>query len=388
MANTISVLNPANWRPIVQDFLNNILIATDIANTQVREELTDGDTVNFPQMSDLRVQDYAQGTDLTIDNLNASQSQLTVDQSKAVTMAIDPVQEKQAKAKYAIVMAKQAAFRLANEIDRKLLSVAVAGAYTSTTLTSALSTPTLLSNMNDQYAKLFRRNATDGEVFAVIDPERRSLLTQTFIANGFVAADKSLQHQFEGYAAGFKVYTSNNLPSSVTLTMDTNPTAGDTMTIYGVTWTFRANGTAALAGEISIGGNVGTTQPIVVNAINGTGSAGASTYIDVAVDDRRILQNATVTAAAFNTNASVITAAGRIAATETFTAATNIFGTETTSLLFGKVGAVSLGMQMMPNLYIREEPKQLARNYITHTLYGTKVFSRDAYRLSKLVIPA
>jgi hypothetical protein len=391
MPNTISVLNPANWRPIVQDFLNNILIATDIANTQVRAELVDGDTVNFPQMSDLRVQDYAQGTDLTIDNLNAAQSQLLVNQSRVVTMAIDPVQEKQAKAKYGIVMAKQAAFRLANDIDKKLLSAGVAGAYTSTTLTAALTTPTLLSNMNDQYAKLFRRNATDGEVFAVIDAERRSLLTQTFIANGFVQADNSLQHQYQGFAAGFKIYVSNNLPSSTILTLDTNPTAGNTITLYGVTWTIVANGTAANAGDISLGGNIGTTQPIVVTAINGTGTTGASYYVDVSVDDRRILQNNDVSCTSFGTpsaNRATITAAGRIAPSLVMTAGTNVFSAETTSMLFGKVGAISLGMQMMPNLYIREEPKQLARNYLTHTLYGCKVFTRDAYRLSKLVIPA
>jgi hypothetical protein len=388
--NTISVLNPANWRPIVQDFLNNILIATDIANTQVREELVDGDTVNFPQMSDLRVQDYAQGTDLTIDTLNASQSQLLINQSRAVTMAIDPVQEKQAKAKYAITMAKQAAFRLANDIDKQLLSNGVTYAGTSTS-GGTLTTPTLLSAMNDQYAKLFRKNATDGEVFAVLDAERRSLLTQTFIANGFVQADSSLQHQFQGYAAGFKVYVSNNLPSTAILTIDTNPTAGNTITLYGVTWTIVANGTATLAGDISLGGNIGATQPIIVNAINGTGTPGASTYIEVATDDRRILQNNGVSSTSFGTPAAnkiTVTASGKIGASVTMTAATNIVVSETTSLLFGKVGAISLGMQMMPNLYIREEPKQLARNYITHTLFGTKVFSRDANRLSKLVINA
>jgi hypothetical protein len=388
--NTISVLNPANWRPIVQDFLNNILIATDIANTQVREELVDGDTVNFPQMSDLRVQDYAQGTDLTIDTLNASQSQLLINQSRAVTMAIDPVQEKQAKAKYAITMAKQAAFRLANDIDKQLLSNGVTYAGTSTS-GGTLTTPTLLSAMNDQYAKLFRKNATDGEVFAVLDAERRSLLTQTFIANGFVQADSSLQHQFQGYAAGFKVYVSNNLPSTAILTIDTNPTAGNTITLYGVTWTIVANGTATLAGDISLGGNIGATQPIIVNAINGTGTPGASTYIEVATDDRRILQNNGVSSTSFGTPAAnkiTVTASGKIGASVTMTAATNIVVSETTSLLFGKVGAISLGMQMMPNLYIREEPKQLARNYITHTLFGTKVFSRDANRLSKLIINA
>jgi hypothetical protein len=59
-----------------------------------------------------------------------------------------------------------------------------------------------------------------------------------------------------------------------------------------------------------------------------------------------------------------------------------VFGTETTKLLFGRMGAPSLAIQMQPELYIRPEPKQISDNYITHVLYGTAVFSRDARRLT------
>ncbi len=389
MANSLSVLNPANWRPIVQDFLNNILIATDVANTKFEAELVNGSTINFPQMSDLRVQSYTQGTDLTMDDVTATQSTLIVNQSRAVTFVLDPVQERQAKAKYGVVMAKQAAFRLANEIDALLLSTGVSGAANATGSYGSLTSSTILDCMNEAYSKLFRANATDGEMFAVVDPERRRLLTQTFVANGFVQADRSLQHQFEGMAAGYKVYVSNNLPSTQALTFAVQPTAGDKFTVYGVTYTFVANGTAANAGEISLGANLAATQPIIVNAINGTGTPGASTYIEVSTDDRRNLQNHNVVAGAFAANVTTITAAGRIAcAFPVMTSASNLVGTETTSLLFGRVGAISLGMQMQPNLYVREEPKQIARNYITHTLYGVKVFSRDAYRLCKATINA
>ena len=383
MANTISVLNPANWRPIVQDFLNNILVATKIANTEVRAELADGDTVNFPQMSDLRVQSYTQGTDLTIDALNASQSALSVDQSKAVTMAIDPVQERQAKAKYAMNMAKQAAFRLANQIDKKLLGVGVAGAN-NTIVGGTPTSSTMYSLFTSARAQLFRNNATDGSLWAVLDAARVALLAQTFVANGFVLADNFLKNSFSGMAHGFEVYTSNNLPSSVGLTVSVLPTAGDTFTVYGVTFTFVATGTATNPGEISLGANIGATQPTIVTAINGTGTPGVSTYIDVSTDDRRILQNNDVLSSTFSGDVTTITAVGLIAGSETFTSGSNVFGTETTQMLFGRQGAISLGMQMEPNLYIKDEPKQLARNYITHTLFGAKVFSRDAFRLVKI----
>ena len=391
MANQISVLNPANWRPIVQDFLNNNLIATAIANTEVRSELNDGDTVNFPQMGDLTTQDYVQGTDLTISQLYASQSSLVVNKSKAVTFPLDPVQEKQAKAKYGMVMAKQSAFRLANQIDQTLLADGCTNAFTNVA-GGTLTTPTMFSLMTDNYARLARQNAVDGELFAVLDPERISLLAQTFVANGFTKADTTLEHNFKGMASEFNVYSSNNLPSTVTMTVAVQPTAGDTFTLYGTQFIFRATGTAALPGEISLGANVAATQANILLAINGTGTPGASTYIDfttaATVDSRAILSNNVAAASAFATNVTTITGFGKIGLTGTWSSGSNLFGTETTKILFGRMGAISLGMQMMPSLYIREEPRQLVKNYITHTLYGTKTFSRDAKRLVAVTINA
>ncbi len=383
-ANTINVLNPANWRPIVQDFLNNMLVATDIANTQVRAELTDGDTVNFPQMSDLIVQNYTQGTDLNIEALNASQSSLLVNASKAVTFAIDPVQEKQAKANYAISMAKQAAFRLANQIDKDLLGAGVVGASSTIALGSP-SVSTVVASLANNYSQLFQQNATDGEMFGVVTPAFVSLLSQTFVSNGFNLADTMLRNSFKGMAGEFKIYCSNNLPTTQTIVMSVIPVATNTITFNGVTWTFVASGTATNPGEISIGANAAAAEANLILAANGTGVPGATTYIDVSADSRTLLTNNNVLATASGTSV-IFTAVGRINGQETITSATDVWDTEVASMLFGRMGAVSLGLQMQPNLYIRDETKQIARNYITHTLYGTKVFSRDAFRLLKVTI--
>ena len=106
-----------------------------------------------------------------------------------------------------------------------------------------------------------------------------------------------------------------------TLTVDTQPTAGNTMTI-GVgggekVYTFVPNGTANADGEITIGTDLATAQAAIVAAINGT--------------DAHNTAHTQVWAAAFGANASVITAfiggvfGNTIATTETFTAGTNIF---------------------------------------------------------------
>jgi hypothetical protein len=392
MANTgfygSNIVNAEWWKDMIQDYLRNMLIGTEICNTKCESLLTSGNTVHFPTVSDVYVQDYTPGTDLTITPLTALDSTLVVDKSKAATFSVDPVEVKQATSKYVPTVTFQAAYDLKNNIDQEIIDNAITSASQNSTSFASLSVSNMNNLMADRKAQLYRNNATDGPLFFVTDADGISTLSLTFIANGFNEADTTLRNGFAGSAGGFQVYATNNLPYSVTLTADTNPTAADTFTLWGVTWTFVANGTAANPGEISIGANIAATQAIIVNAINGTGTPGASTYIDVSVTNRRNLQNRQANSAAFAANASVITGFGRPFQAETFTAGTNVFGTCTTKYLFGRFGAPSLAIQMRPELYIHPEPKQLSMNYMTHTLFGNAVFTRDQQRLVTATINA
>jgi hypothetical protein len=285
---------------------------------------------------------------------------------------------------WAAKMARQSAFQLANNIDQAVLKEGVDNA-SNTVAGGTLSASTIYSKLTDVMAVLDRENATDRDMFAVLDPERIALIAQSEVANGFNLADNALSNGFVGDSqSGFRIFKSNNLPTAVTITVDTQPTATDTFTVLGVLWTCVTDGTAAAAGEINIGANVADFKTIFVDAINGA-NAGTD-YVDVSKANRRKMQNAQIAAATFVADDCALTARGKIGASETFTAGTNVFGTETGSLLCGAIGGVSLGLQMLPNLYIREEPKQLVSNYITHTLFGKKVFSRDASRLVNLTI--
>lgn len=109
----------------------------------------------------------------------------------------------------------------------------------------------------------------------------------------------------------------NAVASQGTLTMDTQPTAGDTMTIGTKVYTFTADGTADEDGEIDVGADLADCKTLVVAAINGTDGINTA--------------HTQVTAAAFVGNDMVITASTKgvagdlIATTETFTAGTNVF---------------------------------------------------------------
>jgi len=385
-----SALVPQIWLPMVQDFLNNRLIAREIAETKYQADLVDGDTINFPSVGNLRIQNAPVDTDLTIDAITSSQSSLVVNQSRAVTFGMNKIQERQARADYGAKLAYQASFLLANDVDQQLLNTGVTGAGQSVSGFTTIDAGNIFKLVTSARSALSRANATDGDMFAVIDPEREAVLSQTYAATGFQQADYALLNQFIGKSNGFKFYVSNNLPSTQSLTVAVNPTAGDSFAVGGVTFNFVANGTATNPGDISIGANAAATQAIIVNAINGTGTPGASTYIDFTSpdDNRKFLLNQVFNCGSFSSNKATITAFGRIGNTATFTSGSNFFGTETTNLLFGRQGAIALGMQIEPNLTVVQEPKQFRRNYLTGTLYGTKVFSRNANRLCKVTINA
>lgn len=113
--------------------------------------------------------------------------------------------------------------------------------------------------------------------------------------------------------------TSGTTASAGTLTVDTNPTADDTMTIGETEYTFVES--TPEAGEIAIGVDVAATQLNIVAAINGTDGINTAHPL--------------VSAGDFASDDSIITAliggtAGdAIATTETFTAVTNVFDAAT-----------------------------------------------------------
>lgn len=106
-----------------------------------------------------------------------------------------------------------------------------------------------------------------------------------------------------------------------TLTVDTQPTAGDTFTIEQKVFTFVAVDNANKDGDVEVGANLAAAQANIVAAVNGI--------------DRFNDPHPTLTIAAFAANAAVLTSivegtvGNSIATTETFTAGTNVFDAAT-----------------------------------------------------------
>ena len=127
-----------------------------------------------------------------------------------------------------------------------------------------------------------------------------------------------------------------------TLTIDIQPTIGDSMTIGAKVYTFVTVGTATTAGKVSIGTDLATAKLAIVAAINGTDGVNKPHPI--------------VSASAFVVNVCTLTAllagaSGNIAITETFTAVTNIFSAVTlTGGIDGTIGTV--GKTLIDDTYL------------------------------------
>lgn len=390
MANT--VVNPTIYANKTQMFLRSSLVGESIARSQFRADLHPGKTIDFPYATTSRIQNYSYSTDLTIDPTVSTSNTYAIDQVKAATANFDPLQNLVSNdMNIEDAVADEIGYQMARNIDQYILQTGITGAL-NTVAGGTLSASNMFETLTSVAATLARARARTGVRVAVLDPDRCAVLANTDKANGFNVADAALRNGFVGNtAAGFRVYMSNDLPYTVVMTVDTNPTAGDTFTIFGKTFTFRANGTAAVAGEISLGTGgsaLADTVAIIRTAINGTGTPGASTYIDLATDDRRELLNAQITCSAFSANAATITCYGKMAPSETFTAATNVFGTETVSFLLGTMGAIDFTLQAAPDIEINKEPKNRSHNLIGTTQFGAGVFYRDKASLVKLTANA
>ena len=133
MANTMTALNPTLWQSTVQDYLTNMLVAKPIAMTKFEVGLEYGRIIEFPELSDVYLQSYTPGTDLTGQPIVSTSSQLTISTAKAALLDIDDIEKIQAKADYQVALSKQLAYQLANDIDAAVLSTGVTGAALTAT---------------------------------------------------------------------------------------------------------------------------------------------------------------------------------------------------------------------------------------------------------------
>lgn len=214
---------------------------------------------------------------------------------------------------------------------------------------------------------------------AVISPEVYQNLLEAVDGKDTIFGDKVAQSGNAGMYGGFNIFVSNALGWSASLAFATIPTATDTITINGVVLTAAANGAATNPGDFSISTTNDLAGANLVLLINGTGTPGASTYIEVSAANRLLLKNITATYSA-STDKLTLKAIGKgsVAVSETLTPAADIWTTtlQVQHCLFGVANAIDVVLQKEPSMKIKDAPfAAVGSDFITWTACGYKVFN-------------
>ena len=385
MANNLDAFSPEYRSARTQRLLKTKLIAREIASMEEQATLRDGDMVHRPYYSDVVVNDYTKGVDVTVQDVTATDEYLVVNKSKEATVYIDEIDVKQNKYDAANKYIDRMTYALKKDIDGAFLKEVLNAEYTMSDgdLGGNAGDPVTVSVAN--VFSLFtyteaKMNANDIEDtkpwFFVITPEVKAAIQQTNLVNGFNQADAALRGTLKGMGylgtwGNFNIFVSNNVAHSNKVTMS-SVAAADTLTINGVTITFAA--APAAAGECK------PTHAALAGMLNGV-MATAGDYVDFSAADRAKLIAAGVSAIDDGTDVTIVTNG-----TTTYAQSGVTLGGEVAHCWAGQYGCTDMVIQKDVAIQKNKEPKKTGYNYLCWTLYGVKTFKEGAKRCIDVLV--
>lgn len=384
------------FSPMFQDILTKSLIGMKVANTRLQAELSWGTTVqrNILDMSNTQVRDVVRYSDRTIGSISDSSETIVVNKQKAVDFALDNWDQLQMKPLQVGENAgKQCALKLRRYIDADILAETLNGydSFDDGDIAGtagnaiALTTTNMAQVFSELQAKLLANNIEEnGDLCLVIDPYVASIINQTIIGKEIALTDLTLKNGYAGPLLGFKTYISNNLTFTGILTLTEIPVDGNTVTIAGVTFTFKDT-LGASAGNVHIGSSAADAQANLILAVNG-GAVGTE-YVALSAADRAKLTDLRVVATSVGTTMVIkATGSGRLAVSETITHATDVWSKKMLHCYAGKAKSIDVVVQQDVMPEPRKEAKQKTVNMLTDALYGLKTFADGAQNFLDLQI--
>lgn len=255
-------------------------------------------------------------------------------------------------------------------------------------------TPITMSSTNpdDVATKVYELMASagvtgEGRPYFMVDPATARQFKLFFQGAGFQTADRQLMKGFEivpGF--DFDYLVTEQVERQIVLTAATNPTAGDTVTVAGVVYTYRA--APAIAGEVDLGADDEISRANLAAAINGGAGAGTA-YIEVSAANRAILKNLGMTATNNNdANTLTLRAFGSFTTAETFTAAGNIFGTIRKNLLAGMRNSTHLALPTKGYMVdeINQVPGFTGSELRSTQIFDSTVWTKNAPKICRIAV--
>ena len=370
-----------------QEIFQKTLVSKEIMNTRFEPKLKFGESVERVayDISAVRVRDVSRGSASTIDTITDSSELLTINLEREAVFHISDGEATQAgPLNPGEVIGGKIAHKVAQDLDHKcFLEVRnAANTFDAGDLTTIASTGTPITLSSTTVPQMSTRMAAklrfqenqevSTNMALVVDSYAAADIEQYLLGKDIDIAGAVFKNGYAGVIRNAVLYVSENLAGETTLVVDV-ATADETATLYGVTFTAKASPSAA--GEFDIAGSADAQGQIMEDMINGTGTPGASSYIELSAANRAALQEAQVNAVYDDaTDTLTITGAGRMGW------ATTMSGTDVTWLnaYFGKKGAIDLVVQDMKAVDMRPTDDRRGTNVFSHYLAGVKVFQDGA----------
>lgn len=392
MANSLSAGFIEVWAKEYQTVFYKKNVAKQIADMSFQAQMKKGDTLDRVYRSDLSssLAAYTRGTDITITDVTDTAETLSVNAQFAAGIYRDDFDAIQASLDFAEQYGKDMAVYASNQVDADVLgqwSVATSTVDDGTLGGTSgngivVTTSNILKIFSQAKKKIKRLNIDDSNLFAVISPDVEQVLIEYGAGRDTVMGDGKNENGRITNFYGFDIFVSNQLGTSAVLSLATQPTDGDAVTINGVVFTFKTT-LGTTAGNVYTVTNVDTTRANLAALINTPGTTTAN-GVALSVANQNIMRNCTAT----NDNtADTLTlnykGLGVLAVSETLTDATDTWtvGKTQQHLLMGQKGGTTVVMQKEPSIETKEEPKRFGKNILVGELYGFKTFADGAKRL-------
>lgn len=234
MATTLVQFRPTIWsRQLIVD-IDKALVFRNVVNTRYEGEITAyGNTVKINEIGDVAVNDYTEGSDMTVQSLDGAQKELLIDKKKYFYFSVDDVLAAQANVSVMQAAMQKAAHAVADTIDQAIADLYSYAGITSTALgdtstgidmyAAGEATDGLLYIINYMHQALDEKNAPTQGRWAVIPPWMHLYLKYAGLIDNVSGAIKNMSggnygNGYIGNLLGIDWYASNNVSNDGTPT--------------------------------------------------------------------------------------------------------------------------------------------------------------------------
>lgn len=392
MANSLTDVVKLHYAEATQENLEKTLTAMDLAGMI---DIPNGTTKNLPYVQMRATSNYTKYTNQTIQDVTTGNDQIVINTTPMVTFAMDVIDEGDDYIDVKPEVIQDASYQIKKRIDGDFFAQVTnakwkydangfgrnTGTLSPITLTTGAS-----QNISTTFGKAkagLTNNGANGSKLALCidDFISADLTTLGMETNVSGVADVSYTRGFQGRFGGMDAYSVSMLSSSVVFDLATQPTDGDTITIQGVTFTFKTT-LGSTAGNVLIGASADSASVNLVALLNAPGTTTAQ-GVALSSDDQATLEGIS---AVDGTNLLTITSKnGALMASTTMTNASNDLQAQVVNACIMEKGAIKMAIRNGVKVDSRDEPLKLVTNYFIYARYGLKVTTRSKERM--VVIP-